>query len=128
MQFFFVPEQKHWVVTSYLDGEVRLYDSCFTLGSPLERLRFLLGLAITSRLCIIMYTSSSACSAEQLQLPYPCVLVGVARAAWLWRQCTEGGRGRKAEYTQQRYLNRLIQLKFSTVHVTASRVVYRFCL
>ena len=38
------------------------------------------------------------------------------------------GRGRKAEYTQQRYVNRLIRLKFSTVHVMASRVVYRFCL
>ena len=37
-------------------------------------------------------------------------------------------RGRKAEYTQQRYVNRLIRLKFSTVHVTASRMVYRFCL
>ena len=37
-------------------------------------------------------------------------------------------RGRKAEYTQQRYVNRLIRLKFSTVHVMASRVVYRFCL
>ena len=43
-------------------------------------------------------------------------------------QCTEGGRGKKAEYMQQRYVNRLIRLKFSTVHVTASRVVYRFCL
>ena len=39
-------------------------------------------------------------------------LLGVARAAWLWRQCTEGGQERKAEYTQQRYVNRLIRLKF----------------
>ena len=36
-------------------------------------------------------------------------------------------RGRKTEYTQQRYINRLIRLKFSTIHVTASRVVYCFC-
>ena len=39
VQFFFVPEQKHWVVTSYLDGEVRLYDSCFPgkLSKSLEQ-------------------------------------------------------------------------------------------
>ena len=37
-------------------------------------------------------------------------------------------RRRKAEYTQQRYVNWLIRLKFSTVHVTASRVAYCFYL
>ncbi len=26
---FFVPERKHWVATSYLEGELRLYDSCY---------------------------------------------------------------------------------------------------
>ena len=40
----------------------------------------------------------------------------------------DAGRGRKAEYTLQRYVNPLIRLKFSKVHVMASRVVYRFCL
>ena len=47
---------------------------------------------------------------------HPCVcvwLLGVAQTARLWRQYTEGGRERKAEYTQQR----LVRLKFSTVHV-----------
>ena len=44
---------------------------------------------------------------------------------WLMHWCRPR---EEPEYMQQRYVNRLIRLKFSTVHVTASWVVYRFCL
>ena len=30
MQFFFEPEQKHWVTIAFIDGQVRLYDTLFT--------------------------------------------------------------------------------------------------
>ena len=30
LQFFFEPEREHWVATTYLDGQVQLYDSKFT--------------------------------------------------------------------------------------------------
>ena len=98
--------------------------------SPLERLRTrhnvhsLAVLAITSRLCIAFVYMSIVAAAGVSQI--------LACGCQVWRAPPSygdnAGRGRKAEYTLQRYMNRLIHLKFSTVHVMASRVVYRFCL
>ena len=53
--------------------------------------RFVLGSGdYKSSLYTYTSSSSSAASSEQLQLPYPCMwLLGVARAAWLWRLHTE---------------------------------------
>ena len=57
-------------------------------GSSLEHYGFVLViavLAITSHLCIRVAVQNMN---STLQLAYPCVcLLGVARAAWLWRQC-----------------------------------------
>ena len=99
----------------YLTGELR----CFTLGSPLG---FVLGsgdykssLYIRIRVAVQRRTVAAALSLRVVWRAPP----GYG---------TEGGRERKAEYTQQRYVNRLIRFKFSTVHVMASRAVYRFCL
>ena len=65
-----------------------------------------------------------------LQLAYPCVwLLGVALPPDYGDNALMPSEGEKLhEYTQQRYVNRLIGVKFSAVHVMASRVVYRFCL
>ena len=30
IQMLYVPEQQHWVATSYMDAELKLYDSIFT--------------------------------------------------------------------------------------------------
>ena len=30
IQILYVPEQQHWVATSYMDAELKLYDSMFT--------------------------------------------------------------------------------------------------
>ena len=66
-----------------------------------------------------MYSSSSAVAAGvSLRVVAKC---GARHPA----MATMHVRGRKVEYTQQRYMNRLIRLKFSTIHVMASRVVYR---
>ena len=87
---------------------------------------FVLGSGDTNRLSVFEYHSRAAqlrtvAAGVSLRVVARC---GARRPA----MATMLVRGRKAEYTQQRYVNRLILLKFSTVHVTASRMVYRFCL
>ena len=78
---------------------------CFTHGLSLEW--FHTCYSSSGKYKSSLYMSGSA--EHEQYLGCSCAwLLGMARAAWLWQQCTDAVRGKKAEYMQQWYVNRLI--------------------